>query len=63
MSFELEFDVDYYDKILAGISLSLVMGTLIGVLTTIPLPYGVGSGALVAIGLMYDGMFRNGPPG
>lgn len=55
--------VDYYDKILGGISLSLAAGASAGVMTGMPLPHGIGAGAAVSIVLMYDGMFRNGPLG
>lgn len=54
-------DLDYYDKILAGISGSLVSGSAIGLATSVPLKYALGAGAAVAIGLMYHGIFRNGP--
>ncbi len=55
-----EIDLDYYDKILGGISVSLIGGASVGILTSFPLPQAVGGGALIAIVLMYDGMFRNG---
>ncbi|MBC5793433.1 MAG: hypothetical protein H8Z69_05370 [Nanohaloarchaea archaeon] len=58
-----ELDLDYYDKILGGIFLSLTGGTVAGYSTGIPLAYGVGAGGIVALILMYDGMFRNGPLG
>lgn len=61
MELDLEFDLDYYDKILGGMSLSLGAGASAGVLTSFPLPHSVGAGALVAIVLMYHGIFRNGP--
>lgn len=53
--------IDYYDKILAGISGSLALGAGIGLLTNVPIPYAVGGGAAVSIIIMYHGMFRNGP--
>lgn len=56
-----DLELDYYDKILGGISLSLILGLGAGFLTSLPLPYGAGGGAFVAIILMYHGMFRNGP--
>jgi hypothetical protein len=59
MVFDLE--LDYYDKILGGISFSLLLGLGAGFLTSLPLPYGAGAGAAVAIVLIYHGMFRNGP--
>ena len=61
MNLNPELDLDYYDEILAGMSLSLAVGASIGVLTSVPLPHAVGGGALVALVLMYHGMFRNGP--
>lgn len=56
-------NINYYDKILAGILLSLLAGGSIGALTKISLAYSLGSGAAVSLLLMYDGMFRNGPIG
>lgn len=55
--------LDYYDEILGGIALSLSAGGLTGYLTSVPLQYSFGAGAAVSIGLMYHGMFRNGPEG
>lgn len=56
-----DLELGYYDEILAGISLSLLLGVGAGFLTRLPMAYGAGSGAVVAIVLMYHGMFRNGP--
>jgi hypothetical protein len=56
-------NINYYDKILAGILLSLLAGGSIGAFTKISLAYSLGSGAAVSLLLMYDGMFRNGPIG
>ena len=53
--------LDYYDKILIGIALSLGLGTASGIATGLPLQYTVGAGAAVALGLIYDGMFNHGP--
>lgn len=61
MDLDLDFNLDYYDKILGGMSLSLLGGASIGILTSFSLPHSVGAGALVALVLMYHGMFRNGP--
>lgn len=55
--------IDYYDKILAGIALSLFAGGSAGLMTSIPLQYSFGAGAAVSIALMYHGMFENGPLG
>lgn len=56
-------NLDYYDKILAGITVSLAAGGSLGALTKISLAYSLGAGAAVSLVLMYDGMFRNGPLG
>lgn len=53
--------LDYYDKILGGIAVSLGLGTSIGMMTTLPMQYSVGTGAAVALILIYHGMFRHGP--
>ena len=55
--------VDYYDKVLAGMTTSLATGASVGVLTGVPVQYAVGGGAAVSIGIMYHGMFKNGPLG
>lgn len=55
--------MDYYDKVLAGITTSLVAGGSVGALTKFSLAYSLGGGAAIALVLMYDGMFRNGPLG
>ncbi|WEL23406.1 hypothetical protein [Candidatus Nanohalovita haloferacivicina] len=56
-------NLDYYDKILAGITTSLVAGGSVGAVTKISVAYTLGAGAAIALVLMYDGMFRNGPLG
>jgi len=56
-------DLDYYDKILIGIFLSLIAGASTGLMTVLPVQYGVSAGAGLALVLMYHGMFRNGPLG
>lgn len=56
-------DINYYDEVLAGIFASLILGLIIGVFTSLPLVYGVGTGAAVSIGIIYHGMFRNAPSG
>lgn len=55
--------INYYDKILLGIALSLSVGGITGLSTVLPLQYGLGAGAAVSAVLMYHGMFRNGPEG
>ncbi|MFB6144563.1 MAG: hypothetical protein ABEJ98_04600 [Candidatus Nanohaloarchaea archaeon] len=59
----MDAEIDYYDKVLGGIAGSLVAGASVGVFTTVPVQFGVGGGAAVSIGIMYHGMFRNGPLG
>ncbi|MFB6242401.1 MAG: hypothetical protein ABEJ36_06400 [Candidatus Nanosalina sp.] len=59
----MDLEIDYYDKVLAGMTVSLGAGASIGVLTGVPVQYAVGGGAAVSIGIMYHGMFRNGPLG
>jgi hypothetical protein len=56
-------ELDYYDKVLAGITASLASGAAIGVFTQFPVEYAVGGGAAVSIGIIYHGLFRNGPIG
>ena len=58
---DLDIELDYYDKILGGMAISLLGGASAGLLTSVSLPHAIGGGALVAIVLMYHGMFRNGP--
>ena len=53
--------LEYYDKILAGIGVSLAIGTVTGFFTQLPIRYTVGAGAAISMGLMYHGMFMNGP--
>lgn len=55
--------MDYYDKVLAGITTSLATGASVGIFTGVPVQYAVGGGAAVSIGIMYHGMFENGPIG
>lgn len=58
-----ELELDYYDKVLAGITASLGSGAAIGAFTHFPVQYAVGGGAAVSIAIMYHGLFRNGPIG
>lgn len=55
--------IDYYDEVLMGIVVSLGVGTSVGVFTGIPVYYGAGAGAAISMGIMYYGMFENGPNG
>lgn len=59
----LDLEIDYYDKVLAGITTSLATGASLGIFTGVPVQYAVGGGAAVSIGIMYHGMFENGPVG
>lgn len=51
----------YYDKILAGIALSLISGGFVGLITDLRLRVGLLAGALVATTLVYHALFRNPP--
>lgn len=53
--------MQYYDHILAGMFLSLSGSVLLGILTSLPVNFAVGGGALASIGFMYHGMFKNAP--
>ncbi|MCW8172756.1 MULTISPECIES: hypothetical protein [Natrialba] len=53
--------VSYYDKILAGIAVSLVGGILLGTFTAVTLNTGILLGALAASGFVYHAMFENPP--
>jgi hypothetical protein len=61
--FFIDLQIDYYDKVLGGMATSLATGATIGAFTGVPVQYAVGGGAAVSIGIMYHGMFRNGPLG
>jgi hypothetical protein len=54
-------DIDYYDRVLAGIFGSLASGAAIGLFTSLPIPYAVGGGGAISIVIMYHGMFRHAP--
>lgn len=58
---EMMHSTSYYDRLLAGMVLSLGIGAGIGLLTAVPANLGVSLGALAASALMYDGMFRHAP--
>lgn len=57
----LGISLDYYDKILAAISMSLGGGVLVGVVTTASLREGLLAGALFATIFVYDAVFRKPP--
>lgn len=63
VKFSIDTDIDYYDEVLVGITTSLALGVSLGVFTGVPMQYGIGGGAAVSMGIMYHGMFRNGPLG
>ncbi|MFC6987767.1 hypothetical protein ACFQJD_01635 [Haloplanus sp. GCM10025708] len=58
---ELDVSLDYYDKILAAIAVSLSGGALAGTITNLRLRVGLLAGALVATTFVYHAMFRNPP--
>lgn len=58
---EPDVSLDYYDKILAAIAVSLSGGALAGTITDLRLRVGLLAGALVATAFVYDAMFRNPP--
>lgn len=53
--------LSYYDRIIAGITVSMAAGAMIGISTQVPLNVATMAGSLAAGGFMYDGMFRNAP--
>lgn len=58
---ELDVSLDYYDKILAAIAVSLSGGAVVGTVTTLSFRVGLLAGALVATPFVYDAIFRNPP--
>lgn len=53
--------MERYDWILLGIFVALAGGGLVGVLTTVPMEYGLAAGFLMATPFVYDAMFRSPP--
>lgn len=51
----------YYDLVLIGVGLSMLIGGTIGVLTSLSVRLAVSVAGLVAILIMAHGMFVNGP--
>ncbi len=51
----------YYDKIIVGIAGSVLVGALLGIVTTITFQTGLFIGTLIATLLVYDAIFRNPP--
>lgn len=50
-----------YDWILLAIPIALLGGGLIGLLTPVPMEYGLAGGFVLSTPLVYDAMFRNPP--
>lgn len=57
----LDVSLDYYDKVLAAIAVSLSGGALVGAVTDFRLRVGLLAGGLVATTFVYHAMFRNPP--
>lgn len=53
--------MEYYDRIIAGITVSMAAGVMVGVGTPVPVNMATMAGSVAAGGFMYDGMFRNAP--
>lgn len=53
--------VGFYDKVLGGISTSLVVAALVGLLTVVPLHFALAAGAFSAAWFIYLGVVRNPP--
>ncbi len=54
-------DLDYYDKILLGITGSVLGGVVLGAVSSLSIHVGAFLGALVATLFVYAGAFRNPP--
>lgn len=57
----IDVTIDYYDKVLAAIAASLVLGFAVGAGTGVRLYHAVVAGSVVASGFLYAAMFRNPP--
>ncbi|MCJ7428905.1 MAG: hypothetical protein MUP66_00770 [Candidatus Nanohaloarchaeota archaeon QJJ-5] len=55
--------MDYYDKLLLGIFISLVGSVGFGVLSAVPLTVSAAVAAVIGVGGMYQGMFLRAPTG
>lgn len=53
--------VHRYDLLLGGIAASLSGGALVGVLTGIPIYYGIGLGAIPGLALILDAVYLHPP--
>ncbi|MGM0604752.1 MAG: hypothetical protein ACQETB_03670 [Halobacteriota archaeon] len=53
--------LDYYDRILLGIAVSLGGGWVVALLTAIPTETALLGGAILAAPLVVDALFRNPP--
>lgn len=58
---DLGIGLEYYDRILAAIAMSLGGGALAGAMTAMRFHLGLLAGALIATIFVYDAMFRNPP--
>ncbi|WP_338730245.1 hypothetical protein [Haladaptatus sp. DJG-WS-42] len=57
----MDYTWQYYDLVLTGIALAMVVGISIGVFTSVALTTSVTLSGLVAIGIMGHALFVNGP--
>lgn len=53
--------MDRYDWILLAIAIALGGGLLVGVLTPVPMVYGLATGFVFATPFVYDAIYRNPP--
>ncbi len=59
--FSMGYTWKYYDLVLIGVGLSMLLGGTIGLLTSLSVRIAVSVAGLVAILIMAHGMFVNGP--
>lgn len=53
--------MERYDWILLAIFVGLISGGLVGVLTRVPMEYGLAAGFVIATPFVYDALFRHPP--
>ena len=53
--------MEYYDKLLLGIFVSLVGSLGLGILSTVPLTLSVAGASIIGVAGMYQGMFLRAP--
>lgn len=53
--------MERYDWILLAIFLALTGGGVLGILTPVPVEYGLAAGFVIATPFVYDAMFRHPP--